>query len=66
MPKFEKSVKYHTLIKALKEREEMMKRGGTTTESAEASYRIRVAIKTLKEQSGKMQEIVDKEQRKVI
>jgi hypothetical protein len=44
----------------------MMKRGGTTTESAEASYRIRVAIKSLKEQMSKMQEICDKEGRKVL
>ncbi|KAI8913441.1 hypothetical protein EDD86DRAFT_268925 [Gorgonomyces haynaldii] len=48
----------------LSEREQMMKRGGTTTESAEASYRIRVAIKQLKEQVQKMQDIVDKEQKK--
>ncbi len=44
----------------------MMRRGGTTTESAEASYRIRVAIKSLKENVAKMQEICDKEARKVL
>lgn len=48
----------------LREREEMMKRGGTTSESAEASYRIRVAIKSLKEQVEQMQKICDKEGRK--
>jgi hypothetical protein len=49
---------------SLKGREEMMRKGGTTTESAEASYRIRVAIKSLKEQVQRMQEIFDKESRK--
>jgi hypothetical protein len=43
----------------------MMKNGSTTTGSAEASYRIRVAIKNVKEQVSKMQDMVDKESRKV-
>jgi hypothetical protein len=42
-----------------------MKAGGTTTESAEASYRIRLSIKTVKESVARMQEIYDKESRKV-
>ncbi|KAJ8331471.1 hypothetical protein QVD99_001739 [Batrachochytrium dendrobatidis] len=49
---------------ALKERQDVMRGGCTTTESAEASYKIRVMIKTLKEQTARMQEIVDKEGRK--
>ncbi|KAI8921909.1 hypothetical protein DFJ77DRAFT_3346 [Powellomyces hirtus] len=48
----------------LKEREEMMSFGGTTTESAEKSYRIRVAIRGMKEQSARLAEIVAKEERK--
>ncbi|KAI8818903.1 uncharacterized protein EV422DRAFT_535864 [Fimicolochytrium jonesii] len=48
----------------LKEREEIMSLGGTTTESAEKSYRIRVAIRALKEQASRMAEIVAKEERK--
>lgn len=53
------------LWQQLKERESMMKNGSTTTGSAEASYRIRVAIKNVKEQVSKMQDMVDKESRKV-
>ncbi|KAJ3189333.1 hypothetical protein HDU85_002962 [Gaertneriomyces sp. JEL0708] len=53
-----------TVRKDLKEREEMMASGGTTTESAEKSYRIRVAIRALKEQSQRLAEIVAKEERK--
>ncbi|KAH6595083.1 hypothetical protein BASA50_006070 [Batrachochytrium salamandrivorans] len=60
--------KLHTDVKivrqALKDRHDVMRSGGTTTESAEASYRIRVMIKTLKEYISRMQEIVDKESRK--
>ncbi|TPX63277.1 hypothetical protein SpCBS45565_g06733 [Spizellomyces sp. 'palustris'] len=48
----------------LKEREEMMAAGGTTTESAEKSYRIRVAIRGVKEGVARMGEIVAKEERK--
>ena len=50
---------------ALRDREAANKGGGTTTESAEASYKIRVMIKTVKESLGRMQEISDKESRKV-
>lgn len=53
-----------TVRQQLRDREEMMARGGTTSESAETSYRIRVAIKSTKEQAARMQEIVDKEARK--
>ncbi|KAJ3294387.1 hypothetical protein HK104_003634 [Borealophlyctis nickersoniae] len=60
--------KIHAEAKAvrvdLKEREQMMALGGTTTESAEKSYRIRVAIRGLKEQVARMTEIVAKEERK--
>ncbi|KAJ3013290.1 hypothetical protein HKX48_005836, partial [Thoreauomyces humboldtii] len=48
----------------LKEREDMMSTGGTTTESAEKSYRIRVAIRGLKEQSARLVELVGKEERR--
>ncbi|KAI8590743.1 hypothetical protein BDZ88DRAFT_446240 [Geranomyces variabilis] len=53
-----------TIRQDLKEREEMMSLGGTTTESAEKSYRIRVAIRALKEQSARLAELVAKEERK--
>ncbi|TPX49446.1 hypothetical protein SeMB42_g01576 [Synchytrium endobioticum] len=48
----------------LKEREMLTSRMGTTSETAEASYRIRVAIKSLKEELGKMDDIIAKEDRK--
>ncbi|KAJ3049467.1 hypothetical protein HK097_009546 [Rhizophlyctis rosea] len=50
--------------KDLKEREQMLSLGGTTTESAEKSYRIRIAIRQLKEDYMRMSEIVQKETRK--
>jgi hypothetical protein len=50
---------------ALRERDQAMKSGGTTTESAEASYKIRVMIKGVKESVNRMQEIYDKSARKV-
>nr|KAJ3420082.1 hypothetical protein HK105_006142 [Polyrhizophydium stewartii] len=60
--------KIHADVKAvrqaLKDRADVMRGGGTTTESAEASYRIRVMIKSLKELLGQMQHIVDKEAKK--
>jgi division protein CdvB (Snf7/Vps24/ESCRT-III family) len=49
----------------LKKRDEASKGQGTTTDSAEASYRIRVMIKAVKESITRMQEICDKEGRKV-
>jgi predicted nucleic acid-binding Zn-ribbon protein len=49
---------------ALKEREIDMGKGGNTTAAAEASYRIRVMIKTIKETIARMQEIYDKQARK--
>ncbi|KAL2911437.1 hypothetical protein HK105_209088 [Polyrhizophydium stewartii] len=53
--------KIHADVKAvrqaLKDRADVMRGGGTTTESAEASYRIRVMIKSLKELLGQMQHI---------
>ena len=54
-----------TVRQLLKEREMLTARMGTTSETAEASYRIRVAIKSLKEDLGKMDDIVGKEDRKV-
>lgn len=60
--------KIHTDVKQvrldLKEREDIMAMGGTTTESAEKGYRIRVAIRGLKETASRMTEIVQKEERK--
>jgi division protein CdvB (Snf7/Vps24/ESCRT-III family) len=50
---------------ALRDRDLSMKSGGTTTESAEASYKIRVMIKGVKESVNRMQEIYDKAARKV-
>ncbi|RKO94094.1 hypothetical protein BDK51DRAFT_18899, partial [Blyttiomyces helicus] len=48
----------------LREREQMLASGETTSETAEKSYRIRVAIRALKEEAARMKEIVDKESRK--
>ncbi|KAJ3326013.1 hypothetical protein HDV06_002398 [Boothiomyces sp. JEL0866] len=60
--------KVHTDMKAireaLKDREAATKNGGTTTESAEASYRIRVMIKSVKESVTRMEAIYDKEAKK--
>ncbi|KAJ3043709.1 hypothetical protein HDV00_004482 [Rhizophlyctis rosea] len=53
-----------TVRKDLKEREQMLSLGGTTTDSAEKSYRIRIAIRQLKEDYMRMSEIVQKETRK--
>jgi hypothetical protein len=39
-------------------------RGETTAQSAEASYRIRVAIKSIKDLLGKMQDIYNRESRR--
>ncbi|KAJ3283571.1 hypothetical protein HDU79_008954 [Rhizoclosmatium sp. JEL0117] len=49
---------------ALKEREDLLASVGTTPETAEASYKIRIMIRNLKESSGRMAEIVKKEERK--
>ncbi|KAJ3021661.1 UNVERIFIED_CONTAM: hypothetical protein HDU68_009524 [Siphonaria sp. JEL0065] len=49
---------------ALKEREDLLCSSGTTPETAEASYKIRIMIRTLKESSGRMAEIVKKEEKK--
>ncbi|KAJ3300960.1 hypothetical protein HDV03_001570 [Kappamyces sp. JEL0829] len=53
-----------SIREALRDRDASTKAGGTTTESAEASYRIRVMIKTVKESIARMQEIYDKEAKK--
>jgi ElaB/YqjD/DUF883 family membrane-anchored ribosome-binding protein len=50
---------------ALKEREDLLTTSGTSPETAEASYRIRIMIKGLKESQTRMQEIVAKEGKKV-
>ncbi|KAJ3408758.1 hypothetical protein HDV05_004767 [Chytridiales sp. JEL 0842] len=49
---------------ALKEREDLLTTSGTSPETAEASYRIRIMIKGLKEASARMQDIVNKEAKK--
>ncbi|KAJ3092779.1 hypothetical protein HK102_003042 [Quaeritorhiza haematococci] len=49
---------------ALKEREELLQRSGTTTETAEASYRARTMIRNLKEDTQRLDEIVTKEEKK--
>ncbi|KAI9208055.1 uncharacterized protein BJ171DRAFT_490106 [Polychytrium aggregatum] len=50
---------------ALKERESLMAQsGGTSNEVAEASYRIRVMIRNLKEDSTKLQNIAAKDEKK--
>ncbi|KAJ3122229.1 WD repeat-containing protein 34 [Nowakowskiella sp. JEL0407] len=60
--------KLHVDVKAvrlaLKEREALISMHGTTTETAEASYRIRVQIRSLKEEVKRMADIVAKEERK--
>ncbi|KAJ3064334.1 hypothetical protein HDU98_012234 [Podochytrium sp. JEL0797] len=49
---------------ALKEREDMLCTSGTTPETAEASYKIRIMIRNLKEGAGRMAEICKKEEKK--
>ncbi len=49
----------------LKERETILGRGGTTTESAEMSYRIRAMLRGVKECASTMQDLTTKEVRKV-
>ncbi|KAJ3111330.1 hypothetical protein HDU96_005787 [Phlyctochytrium bullatum] len=49
---------------ALMEREDMLNSVGTTPETAEASYRIRIMIRGLKESSARMGEILAKESKK--
>ncbi|TPX33172.1 hypothetical protein SmJEL517_g03810 [Synchytrium microbalum] len=53
-----------TIRSLLKEREMLTARMGTTSETAEASYRIRVAIRSLKEELGRMDDIMAKEDKK--
>ncbi|RKO99199.1 hypothetical protein CXG81DRAFT_14834 [Caulochytrium protostelioides] len=48
----------------LKDREVILQKSGTSTESAEISYRIRVEIRTLREDAERMNAILDKEIRK--
>lgn len=50
--------------KALKEREVLIKRSGTSSETAEASYHIRVMTRQLKEDVTKMNEIMIREEKK--
>lgn len=50
---------------ALKDRETILQRHGTSSETAEASYNIRVIIKNVKEDSARMAEILEKEEKKV-
>ncbi|KAJ3340020.1 hypothetical protein HDU93_007569 [Gonapodya sp. JEL0774] len=53
-----------TVRQQLKEREELLSLRGTSPETAESSYRIRVAIKAIKEDAAKMKEIANKDERK--
>jgi hypothetical protein len=50
---------------ALFERERLLETHGTSPETAESSYRIRIMIKGLKESMGRMQEIINKDMKKV-
>ncbi|KAJ3222404.1 hypothetical protein HDU78_011762, partial [Chytriomyces hyalinus] len=50
---------------ALKEREDLLMSSGTTPETAEASYKIRIMVKNLKEGSARMTEIVKKEEKRL-
>ncbi|KAJ3331278.1 hypothetical protein HDU76_003613 [Blyttiomyces sp. JEL0837] len=50
---------------ALREREDVLTSAGTTPETAEQSYRIRIMIRGLKDGSARMQEIINKEQKKM-
>ena len=54
----------HNTNQAVNDRNDLIEKGGTKTESAEASYRIRLSIKSIKEIMARMQEIHDKERRK--
>ena len=49
---------------ALKDRDMAALRGGNNAETAEASYRIRVMIKSVRENANRMQEIYDKKVRR--
>lgn len=51
---------------ALKERDLDLQKGGNQKNAAEASYRIRVMIKTMKESITRMEEVYDKQARKVL
>ena len=50
---------------ALREREDLLMSAGTTPETAEQSYRIRIQIKSLKEGAARMKELLEKEEKKV-
>ncbi len=50
--------------KALKDREDMLNRYGTTTETAQASYQVRVLLRNLKENTAELQKIHEKEAKK--
>ncbi|KXS20174.1 hypothetical protein M427DRAFT_94601 [Gonapodya prolifera JEL478] len=53
-----------TVRQQLREREELLSLKGTSPETAEASYRVRVAIKAIKEDATRMRDIASKEERK--
>lgn len=50
----------------LKEREELAGVKGTSIETAEASYRIRIALKTAREEAQKLQDMQAKQEKKVM
>ncbi len=49
----------------MKEREDLLGRYGTTTETAQASYQVRVLLRNLKENATELQKIYDKDSKKV-
>jgi hypothetical protein len=49
----------------LKEREDLLNRYGTTTETAQASYQVRVLLRNLKENAAELQKIYDKDAKRV-
>ncbi|KAJ1567749.1 hypothetical protein HK405_004900 [Cladochytrium tenue] len=54
-----------TIRTALREREDVLAAHGTTPETAEQSYRIRLQIRGVREAAGRMRELVDKDERRL-
>ena len=52
-------------IKALKEREALFKDNENSSETAEASYRIRCSIKSIRESANNLKDIANKQEKKV-
>lgn len=51
--------------KSLKEREKLFVDNGNSSETAEASYRIRCTIKSIRESANKLKDIADKQEKKM-